>query len=163
MIRKYNINYLFILKISSVYKCHTNSKHVNPPKCDITQIKLELKSKLISQCIRKAWNGILTNQTEEESLSTTRSWNHEDALAEAKELIATWNFALSYQILLNYTNNKLLNIILGTLNYLTKQNSRSKTCTTSTQSQSQQSHTFTQLFSPSTHTQPHPLQYQITT
>lgn len=83
---------VYFENLERMYKCHTNSKHVNPPKCDITQIELELKSKLISQCIRKAWNGILTNQTEDESLSSTRSWNHEDALAEAKELIATWNF-----------------------------------------------------------------------
>jgi hypothetical protein len=33
---------VYFENLECMYKCHTNSKHVNPPKCDITQIKLEL-------------------------------------------------------------------------------------------------------------------------
>jgi hypothetical protein len=83
---------VYLEELEVMYKFHANSKRVNPPKRDIKQIENELNSKLISQYIRKTWSGISTNQMKEESLSTTKSWNHEDALAEAKELIATWNF-----------------------------------------------------------------------
>jgi hypothetical protein len=92
---QYNLSVYFD-ELDKMYKFQANSKHVNPPKCDIKQIEFELNSKLISRCIRETWTGNTTNQTNEETLSTPRSWNHEDALAEAKKLIATWNYVFKY-------------------------------------------------------------------
>jgi hypothetical protein len=79
-------------ELERLYAFYSTATTVAETLCaDIDGTEATRNFKMICECIRNKWKCEETVEEEHSTVSNQYTWNHEDALSEARQLISDWN------------------------------------------------------------------------